>query len=182
VEAQGFSPANRVLRSKGLQPLWTMNVNRTFFVTAVTWERRSIFQTERMSNLLVDTIYAYRKQGRYDLHEFVIMPDHIHLLLTPAEGIALEKCLQLIKRGFSFRAGKELSRMELWQESFTNHRVRDASDYAIHRKYILNNPVKRGLASSSEQFPWCSAAEGFVLDPPPQGPKPLLYDARNSQG
>lgn len=72
--------------------------------------------------------------------------------------------------------------MELWQGSFTNHRIRDASDYAIHRRYILNNPVKRGLVGSPEAYLWCSAGAGYVLDPPPQGLKPLFREAPSSQG
>lgn len=135
-----------------------------------------------MAGLLVDTLYAYREQQKYALHEFVIMPDHVHLLLTPSEQITLEKCIQLIKGGFSFRAGRMISQMEIWERSFTNHRVRDADDYAAHRIYILQNPVRRGLSQSPEAYKWCSAAQGFALNAPPQGLKPLSFGTTSSQG
>jgi len=57
---------------------------RTFFVTFVTAERRPIFQAEKNATLLIDLFASDRARGRYQLHAWVIMPDHIHLLLTPA--------------------------------------------------------------------------------------------------
>ena len=89
---------------------------RTFFVTSVTASHSPVLQTARMSPLLLDVLQENRKQKRFLLHEFVIMPDHFHLLLTPAPDISLEKCLQYIKGGFSFRARKELDfKHDIWQ-------------------------------------------------------------------
>jgi putative transposase len=66
--------------------------------------------------MLLETLFKYRSQGKYFLHEFVVMRDHIHLLLTPAGDTTLERAMQLIKGGFSFRASKELGlRGEIWQ-------------------------------------------------------------------
>ena len=50
-----------------------------------------------------------RRKGRFLLHKFVIMPNHFHLLLTPAAEIPLEKALQFIKGGFSYRAKREIN-------------------------------------------------------------------------
>ncbi len=80
-------------------------------------------------------------------HEFVIVPNHFHLLLTPAAEVPLEKALLLIKGGFSYRAKRELHfAFEIWQASFVNHRIRDAEDYKHHHTYIGENPVKARLA------------------------------------
>jgi putative transposase len=57
-----------------------------------------------MAQLLVEILQQYRLQKEYLLHEFVVMPDHFHLLITPTE--TLERALQLIKGGFSYRASK----------------------------------------------------------------------------
>ncbi|HVP55536.1 MAG TPA: transposase [Candidatus Eisenbacteria bacterium] len=70
---------------------------RTFFVTAATWGRRAIFRAEPMAHLFLDTLQRYRAQHKFQFHEFVLMPDHIHLLLTPAPDVPLEKAVQLIK-------------------------------------------------------------------------------------
>ncbi len=117
---------------------------RTFFVTSVTHFRDSIFKKESLARLWLDVLYENRKLRRYLLHEFVLMPDHFHLILTPAPDKSLERALQYIKGGFSFRVKRELAYKGLpWEEGFTNHRIRDYEDYQKHRDYIHQNLWKR---------------------------------------
>jgi REP-associated tyrosine transposase len=143
---------------------------QTYMVTSSTWERRALFQAEPWVKLLIDTLYHYRPSA-YLLHEFVIMPDHFHALITPLTS--LEKAVQFIKGGFSYRAKKELgSNMEVWQKGFQDHRIRDASDYAVHVAYVRNNPFKERLCASPDEFPYSSAHAGFEMDAVPQGLKP----------
>jgi len=146
------------------------NNAQTYMVTSSTWERRDLFRNERWARLLIDTLYHYR-HAAYLLHEFVIMPDHIHVLMTPQAS--LEKAVQFIKGGFSYRAKKELgSNMEVWQKGFQDHRIRDANDYAIHVSYIHENPVKERFLERAQEFPYSSAYPGYELDSVPQGLKP----------
>jgi putative transposase len=126
-----------------------------------------------MAQLLVDVLAENRRKGRFLLHEFVIMPNHFHLLLTPAAEIPLEKALQFIQGGLSYRTKREIHfAFEIWQSSFVNHRVRDAEDYKHHNKYIWENPVRAGLSERPELFAWSSASLGMGLDGPPPGLKP----------
>ena len=106
---------------------------------------------------MMDVLLRYREQMRYVLHEFVIMPDHLHLLLTPGADISLERALQLIKGGFSYRLGKAKTGL-IWQESFTNHRIRDEHDYERHAGYIRMNPVRARLVERPEMYPYSSAS------------------------
>ena len=148
----------------------------TYFVTANTFQKHSLLQSERMAGLFLDVLYCYRAQQKYLLHEFVIMPDHFHLLITPT--LTLERAMQLIKGGFSFRAKRELGfGGEIWETSFYDHRVRDWEEYCAFRRYIHLNPVKRGLAATSEQYPYSSAKAGMVLDAVPQRLKPAVFVA-----
>ncbi len=141
---------------------------RTFFVTSITNGRRPILRPEKMARLFMAVLKDNRAKGRFLLHEFAIMPDHFHLILTPGEDVSLEKALQYIKGGFSFRAKKELGYGFLvWQESFTNHRIREAEDYATHRNYIHENPVKAGLCKAAREYPYSSAFPGAEVDPAP---------------
>jgi REP-associated tyrosine transposase len=183
VEAQGFSPANKAKKRGALalaMPGLAPQSARTFFITTNTWARRSLFQTDRMASLLVDVLADNRNRGRFQLHEFVIMPDHVHAILTPAFEIPLERAVQFIKGGFSFRAKKELGFMgEIWQASFTEHRIKNANDYAAHRNYIYENPARRGLRGD---HPYCSARGTFELDLVPPGLKPITLRAAVSQG
>jgi len=145
----------------------------TYFVTASTWGHRSLFQTERMAKSLLDTISHYRDSGKYSLQEFVVMPDHFHLLLTPSQGTTLERVMQFIKGGFSYRVGKELDlKMEIWERGYVDHRIRDLTDFINHVEYIRMNPIEAGFASAPADYPYGSAHAGFDLDPVPQGLKP----------
>ena len=147
---------------------------QTYMITSSTWGRRSLFSREPWANLLIDTLYHYRGSA-YLLHEFVVMPDHIHIILTPKTS--LEKAVQFIKGGFSYRAKKELgSNMEIWQKGFSDHRIRDESDYRIHQIYIQQNPVRKHLCERAEEYTYSSARLGVALDPVPQGLKPLSLE------
>jgi len=124
----------------------------TFFVTSGTYNRRRLFQVTANAELLLETLQHYRAEGHYKLHAFVIMPDHLHLLLTPHE--TLERAVGLIKGGFSHRLA---SKLPVWQRSFTDHRIRNAEDLEIRRNYIHQNPVRSNLVSSPELYPFSSA-------------------------
>jgi putative transposase len=122
---------------------------------------------------LIDTLYHYRGSA-YLLHEFVVMPDHIHVLITPKTS--LERAVQFIKGGFSYRAKKELgSNMEVWQKEFSDNRIRDAADYRRHVFYIRLNPVRKHLSERAEGYPYSSASACIELDPVPQGLKPESF-------
>ncbi len=95
------------------------------------------------------------------------MPDHFHLLITPT--LTLERALQLIKGGFSFRARRELGfGGEIWEKSYHDRRVRDWQEYCSFRQYIHLNPVRKGLAGVAEGYPYSSARAGIELDAAPQ--------------
>ncbi len=140
----------------------------TFFVTADTWQRRSLFASCHFAELFLDVLYSYRAQSKYALHEFVLMPDHFHLIITTGEHVQLDRAVQLIRGGFSHRARTELnSTIEIWQPGFTDHLILEEEDYENHRRYIHQNPVKRGLVEEAEEYPYSSAHPGFGLDPRP---------------
>jgi putative transposase len=125
----------------------------TYFVTSATFNRRRLFQVEANAELFLQTLQHYRQEGRYKLHAFVVMPDHVHLLLTP-QDIAIERVLGLIKGGFSHRLG---SNFPVWQRGFTDHRVRDRDEFQARREYIHQNPVRARIVEIAELYPYSSA-------------------------
>lgn len=125
-----------------------------YFATTQTADRKPFFRHERWAQLLERTIRHYA-QTAFHLHAYVIMPDHLHILLVPND--TLEKSMQLIKGGFSFRAGRELDwRGEVWQQGFTDHRIRDEQDWSRHLQYIRQNPVQALLEEESVLYPYMS--------------------------
>lgn len=84
------------------------------------------------------------------------MPDHVHLLITVGPGITIEKAMQFIKGGFSYRLKKEYGYLgEVWQHGFSETRVDDQRSFLQHRECIAENPVRAGLVDSPEEFPYC---------------------------
>ena len=149
------------------------NSGQTYFVTSDTWERRALFRAEPWARLFFQNLLSHRGK-QYLLHEFVLMPDHFHLLLTPQS--ALERAVQMIKGGFSFRVKRELGfNGEIWRRGFADHRIRDYEDYDRHVRYIHLNPVKKHLCTAPEEYSYSSAYPGWKLDPIPQGLKPHAF-------
>ena len=132
----------------------------TFLVTTATHNRRRLFQVHANADLFLETLQHYRKEGKYKLHEFVIMPEHVHLLLTPLD-IALERAVGLIKGGFSHRLS---SKLPVWQKGFSDSRAKDRDEFLAFRKYIHENPVRARLCERPEEYKWSSAWSGWKLE------------------
>ena len=116
----------------------------TYALTTATFQRRAIFVRTANAELLVKKLFHYRDQGRYHLHGFVVMPEHLHVLLTPAPNQTIERCAQCIKGGFSHELRAQFGG-EVWQVGFHEHRVRDGEDFRRQFGYIAANPEKRRL-------------------------------------
>ena len=130
---------------------------RTFFVTTRTAEGKALLQTDRMADLFAEILRAYIREGKFIVHDFVVMRNHVHLLITVGAGMTIEKAMQLIKGNFSYRARTELGfKGEIWQAGFTDRQVRDKQSFRAYQLYIYNNPVKAGMARTAEGFPHSS--------------------------
>lgn len=155
---------------------------RTYFVSATTYGRRSVFQSDRFAALFLELLKADREKERYKVHELVLMPDHFHVMLTPAFEVSLEKVVQFIKGGFSYRAKKELgTNLEIWQPGYNSHNVQNADDYHTHRDYIYQNPVKAGLCREPQEYRYSSANPSIkeLMDEAPPWLKPQIRAANS---
>jgi putative transposase len=132
---------------------------RTFFAGSKTYMGRRFFAAQNEAELFIDVLRTNTVAGKFKLHEFVVMPDHFHVLLTVDGNTSIERAMQLIKGGYSYRRKKELGLAgEIWQQpGFSEVRVLDRKSYLAHKKYIDENPVKAGLAKTAEEYPYCSA-------------------------
>ena len=133
-----------------------LNPSRTFFVTTSTSLGRRLLQSERNAGLLIDVLRSLVGEGRFELRDFVIMPDHLHLLLTVDQGMSIEKAMQLIKGRFSHRLSHEVGhKVEVWRRGFTETQVMNRNSFAKYSEYIAQNPVKAGLVESVDEYPFC---------------------------
>ena len=118
---------------------------------------RPFLQTERMANLFIEVLRSYMRVGKFKVHDFVVMPTHIHVLLTLGPEMSIEKAVQLMKGNFSYRARKELAfKWEVWQKGFSEVQITTEASFKQHQHYIDQNPVRAGLARSAEEYPYCS--------------------------
>jgi putative transposase len=94
---------------------------------------------------------------RYELHAYVVMPNHVHLLVTPTVEAA--RWLGPLKGFTGHEAIRQLclDGLPFWQDESYDHLVRNGEEFDRVRRYIEWNPVKAGLSESPEGFPWSSA-------------------------
>ena len=111
-----------------------------------------------LAKLVVDCLETGVSLGHYELGAFVIMANHIHVLLLPQ--IPPSRLLQSIKGSTACRANQMLGRtgQPFWQGESYDHWVREATEYGRIAAYIENNPVQAGLVRRAEDYLWSSAA------------------------
>jgi len=123
------------------------------FVTLTTHDKRPIFEIARIADLFVDTLLHYRTVGHYKLHAYVVMPDHVHVLITP-QGMSLDQAVEVIKHGFTYRLDSQLP---VWQNGFTGYSVANLRDLEIVRAFMHQIPVRAHLAAAAELYRHSSA-------------------------
>jgi REP element-mobilizing transposase RayT len=101
----------------------------------------------------------YFHEHQYVLDEWVVMPNHVHLILWPMPNHTLSGILQSRKRHIARQANLLLGRMgeTFWQHESYDHWIRNDEEKFRIRRYIRNNPVIAKLCKSAEEWPWGSA-------------------------
>ncbi len=141
----------------------------SYFVTTKAFQNRALFRAKEIAETVLETLEHYRSRGEYLLHEFVLMPDHLHVLITPSSINSLEKAMQFIKGGSSYRLNQQRGqKIDLWNAGFHDWTIRDAADWTAKAEYIRWNPVKAGLVERPEDWPYSSANGKLALDPMPE--------------
>jgi len=141
--------------------------SQTYALTAITHQCRHIFQRDAIAELFIAKLFEYRGsgKGKFQLHDFVLTPNHVFILLTPAPYIAIERCAQLIKGRFSFAVRKEFEGFEgkFWQRTDYTHHITNGDD--LRNQLIHNNAIYKRL----EAYPHIHASTAYAsrLDPSP---------------
>ncbi|HET9402051.1 MAG TPA: transposase [Candidatus Acidoferrales bacterium] len=136
-----------------------------YFVTTDTYQRRALFSKPAWAELLCAHIVECRDRGFYSLHAFVVMPDHLHILLTPGNKVTIEKAIQMIKGGSAFKIRRQFeTALQIWHAGFHDHWIRNDNEYGIRSQYRRTNPVEARLCESPEQYPWSSFSGKFLVD------------------
>jgi putative transposase len=136
---------------------------------------RHLLQSDQNAMLLIDVLRINVAKKNFRLDDFVVMPDHLHLIVTLSSNMTIEKAMQLVKGGFSFRLKKECGYLgDVWQRGYSEVRIFDRESLLTHRAYIAQNPAKAGLVREGEEWPYCFR---FLAKKKLQGLKPSYVDS-----
>lgn len=126
-----------------------------YFITCVTYLRRPILVDS--ADLLYSSMEQCQKRVAHDLHAWVILPDHFHIVIDSRTG-DLSGIMQRTKMAFGakWRMRKGRQRGRVWQHRFWDHIIRDQTDFNRRIDYTHYNPVKHGLVLSPFDWPHTS--------------------------
>jgi REP-associated tyrosine transposase len=137
-------------------PLWVDPQQENYFIT-INCEVRGTCQlaTEKVAVALFETVRHRQEQGLWWPHVFLLMPDHVHALISfPPSGKSIRHIVSKWKEWTAKTAGIG------WQRDFFEHRLRHAESRREKADYILQNPVRKKLATRAEEWPFIYFADG----------------------
>ncbi|MGE3107390.1 MAG: transposase [Phycisphaerales bacterium] len=160
------------------------------FVTFSCQRRLPLFSNAKIANVFAQSLTRARATMRFDLYAWVVMPEHVHLLLRPNDDDTLARALWFLKKSVAHRVLARWRRLRapvlarlatpegsarFWQKGGGFDRnVRDEAEFCKTVHYIHQNPVGRGLVERAEQWTWSSVrwwmgerAGELECDPPP---------------
>lgn len=133
---------------------------QSHFLTFSCYRRRPLLAEMRMQDAFLIALEQTRLRFEMRVYGYVVMPEHVHLLVSEPAESKLPRALQLLKTTVALQARKENRRIAgetpFWQARYFDHNVRNQAGFVTQLRYIHRNPVKRGLCSSSEDWPWSS--------------------------
>jgi len=141
-----------------------------FFVTICCSERRKVFTKTRVGAWFLNILQQESVAHLFALHAYCLMPDHAHLLL---EGLEPESDLLQFVRAIKMKSTIPFERKTgspLWQKKFYDHILRQSDSPDKVAWYIWMNPVRAGLCTEPEKYPFVGSFTGLW----PKTPKPFV--------
>ena len=134
----------------------------TYLVTSRAAAGRTLTSLAPVPEIICSNLLWLRDQGRMALQAFVLMPDHLHLIITPSDDQSLAQITHVVK-GFSAQRVNSALGIggSLWKAGYHERGIRDREAMRAAIEYVEENPVRAGLAVQPEQWPYSSANESF---------------------
>jgi putative transposase len=129
-----------------------------YFITSVVENHEPVFTNENCVRPLLRALNEYAKKCHVQIIAFVVLPDHLHLLICPkSQNRTISAFMKSVKGRSAIEINKVIGRKgRLWQHQFLDHIIRSNEDYRSHIEYIHYNPVKHGLCDKPEDYRWSS--------------------------
>jgi putative transposase len=135
-----------------------------YFVTCCTCRRRAYLANNRLHASFVE--FARRAQAQFGIAvgRYVILPDHLHLFVVPANDIKLNDWVGILKRVLARSTETTGSNDPVWQRGFFDHVLRSSESYAEKWNYVRENPVRAGLAMRADDWPYSGEIVDLYFD------------------
>ena len=133
-----------------------------YVITTVTDARRYLFADPANANVAIEEIDAL-SESTLNSHAWVLMPDHLHWMFELRDAMSLSRAMQAFKSRSAVRINRLRRMIEpVWQAGYHDHRLRDTEDFIAQARYIVANPLRRGLVQRIEDYPhwWCRWIRG----------------------
>jgi putative transposase len=133
--------------------------NAMYFLTVVTAGRARFFDNRQNVELLLSSLREAKRLHPFRMVAYVILPDHLHLLIVPEANTNVEIILSSTKAMYTrdFKQQNGITgRVHVWQQGFYDHIIRDETDYQRHLDYIHMNPVNHGYTTRPENWEYSS--------------------------
>ena len=170
------------------------DTGHSHFVTFSCYQRRPNFNRNEIYDLFPECLERMRCRFEMSIYGYVVMPEHVHLLLSEPERGSLAEAIHYLKLSFSKRVktvaqvtsprlgqpmaepGAQLRtwttkhnrnvehRDPFWQKQYHDRNVRDGREFTIKLRYLHRNPVKRGLVKEAAQWKWSSFRHYFFRE------------------
>jgi REP element-mobilizing transposase RayT len=130
-----------------------------YLITTVTHDREPLFTRMDCARAVVQALRQANEDGSAHSHAFVIMPDHLHWLMSLGNGRHLSQVVRQVKGASSRKINALLQRrgVSVWQHGFHDHALRREEDLREVARYLVANPLRAGLVSSVGDYPWWDA-------------------------
>src|ERR1700674_130042 len=127
---------------------------QSHFVTFCCYHRRRLLTTDARRRIFESALERVRRSFRLQVYGYVVMPEHVHLLLSEPEKDTLADALKSLKQGASRRLIGEAD--HFWQKRYYDFNIRNYPQFVEKLRYIHRNPVKAGWCERPEDWEWSS--------------------------
>lgn len=130
------------------------DTGQSHFVTFCCYHRRPLLTTNAHRQIFENALERVRRNFRLSVYGYVVMPEHVHLLLSEPERDTLADALKSLKQGVARRLIGNAD--HFWQKRYYDFNIRNREEFVEKLHYIHWNPVRKGLCECPEDWPWSS--------------------------
>ena len=127
---------------------------QSHFDTFGCYHRRLLLTTDASRRIFESALERVRQSFRLQVYGYVVMPEHVHLLLSEPQRDTLADALKSLKQGVARHLIGDAE--HFWQKRYYDFNIRDYGQFVEKLRYVHRNPVKAGLCERAEDWEWSS--------------------------